>query len=166
MDIFDSDAYFGRQFPFKAKQNSMLRDAIAAVAARQIAQMISSQSFGARLGNLSSLSMDFDKPTKVDWYYKAANYYDAGIAYLRLHLQRCCAASSPSSVVAQSPAAPPLAAHPASEKYSTESASLSRTIYRTDAYSPSPGDAEDLLSAIAVFSLYESFNGYTGEWKQ
>ncbi len=70
----DRDAYFGRCFPHRAKSNLMLRAAVAAVAARQIAQMIENQVSTKILRTLSPVFKDVEELESVDWYYRAANY--------------------------------------------------------------------------------------------
>ncbi|KAH8888024.1 hypothetical protein GQ53DRAFT_826592 [Thozetella sp. PMI_491] len=157
MDIFDSDAYFSRHFPFKAKQNAMLRAGVAAVAAKQIAQMTDAQAFGAALRDLSPAFVTLDESASADWYYKAADYYDAGISILRLHLQRFCSTSSPASTVPHDPE---------EEQARVDTAGEPPNKRRRGSTSWAPPSLEDLLSGIAVFSLYESLNGYTSGWDQ
>jgi hypothetical protein len=149
MDIFDSDGYFARQLPFKAKQSSMLRAAVAALAAKQMTRAIDNRAPGIPSSHLSLSVEEMDRTRNVDWHYKAADYYDEGISYLRLYLHHFCSRSSPIGFTTLSPAnSTKRVESPLKRKHSSASSD------------------EDLLSAIAVFSIYESMNGRINEWKQ
>ncbi len=163
MDIFDSEAYFGRHFPFKAQGNLMLRAAVAAVAAKQIAQMIENQVTTTIMRTLSPVFKDVEELESIDWYYKAANYYDAGISFLRLYIQRHCDGASPPGPAPQST--------PSSSNDHREPDDMSAEVRPQDSGYQSPpvvppDPLEDLLSAIAVFSHYEALNGYAEGWRQ
>ena len=163
MDIFDSDAYFGRHFPFKAQGNLMLRAAVAAVAAKQIAQMIENEVTTTIMGTLSPVFKDVEELESIDWYYKAANYYDAGISFLRLYIQRHCDGAPPPRLTTQST---PSSSH---ERQEPDHMSSEDRPQHSECQSPpvfSPEPLEDLLSAIAVFSHYEALNGYAEGWRQ
>ena len=88
MDLFDLDTYFSRIVPLKAVQNVMLRSAMAAVAANQIGQMMANHSPLEDLQHLLPFVGEDGILQHTDWFYKAANYYDRGISYLRIFLQR------------------------------------------------------------------------------
>jgi len=85
MDLFDNEKHFGQLVPLKALRDALLKNSIAAVAAKQL---------GRVQGRKPFLSHQAQKPAimesikdGVDWYYKAANYYDKAIMYSRLYLQ-------------------------------------------------------------------------------
>src|SRR5262245_46295410 len=88
MDLFDLDTYFSRIVPLKAVQNVMLRSAMAAVAANQIGQLLAKGPSKEDLQHLLPLLGEEGVTQHTDWFYKAANYYDRGISYLRIFLQR------------------------------------------------------------------------------
>lgn len=159
MDIFDSDAYFGRHFPCKVKHSSMLRLAVAAVAAKQITRNIDRHDREKVLANISTIGPDSHSMKAINWHYKAADYYDEGISYLRLCLLRSSGSSSPCSSKG------PSTFSEASASPDTVRSEPPNKRRRRESYDVSFND-EELLSAIAVFSLYESMNGSVGEWKQ
>ncbi|RMZ85453.1 hypothetical protein DV737_g831, partial [Chaetothyriales sp. CBS 132003] len=153
MDILDIDGYFSRIMPLKATDNVMLRSALAAVAAKRIASV-----GGASEKDLLGRSIADQSPS--NWFYKAASYYDKAISHLRLHLHR----------LAQTPAQDASLARPEENKETdapfrrrTSSASdgeSGKMVKRRRTPSSHTWDAEldDLLSAISVFSLYESLD--------
>jgi hypothetical protein len=159
MDIFDSDAYFGRQFPFRVKHSSMLRLAVAAVAAKQITRNNDNHVREAMLPIPFTIAAELRSSKHINWHYKAADYYDEAISYLRLCLHRCSWSSSPTSNTS------PSTLLEASTSPSTSIIEPPNKRRRQESYSLSVND-EELLSVIAVFSLYESMNGNIGEWKQ
>ena len=124
MDLSDSDAYFTRIVPLKATHSVLLRSAIAAVAARNLAQTSHSR-HAARTSLHLPLETDFEVADDT-WFYSAASYYDRAINCLRLYLAKWTTSPEPS----QSPGA----------------------------NLPQPGgsDFDDIVSAMSMFSLYES----------
>lgn len=84
MDLFDQDKHFGNLVPLKALRDALLRNAIAAVSAKQL---------GRANGAKPTIGRQTQKPStmevieEVDWFYKAANYYDKAIAFSRIYLQ-------------------------------------------------------------------------------
>ena len=82
--------YFSRVAPLQAVRNVLLRSCIAAVASKQLGRIT------ANKGNWSLFQQQSPKPkilriypdiTHGEWFFKAANYYDKAISYLRIHLQ-------------------------------------------------------------------------------
>lgn len=86
MDLFDKDKHFAHLVPLKALRDALLRNAIAAVAAKQLGRVKGQKPF---VGNQSQrpahMEVLEDEPD-VNWYYKAANYYDKAIASSRTYL--------------------------------------------------------------------------------
>ena len=86
MDLFDKEEHFAHLVPLKALRDALLRNAIAAVAAKQL---------GRVKGNKPFLNSQCQKPAametlediEIDWFYKAANYYDKAITFSRVYLQ-------------------------------------------------------------------------------
>ncbi len=98
MDLFDQDKHFSNLVPLKALRDALLRNAIAAVAAKQLGRVKGTKSYvGVQSQKPSTMEVMHDVPVN-DWYYKAANYYDKAIAFSRLYLQSISGAlSSPPS---------------------------------------------------------------------
>lgn len=84
MDLFDRDEHFGSMVPLKALQDALLRNAIAAVSAKQLGRV---KSLKLYLGNQCQKPAMMEVLDEADWYYKAANYYDKAIAVSRTYLQ-------------------------------------------------------------------------------
>lgn len=171
MDLFDLDTYFSRVVPVKAVQNVMLRSAMAAVAANQIGQLMANKTPRDGLAHLIPIIGTEDGVTKPkDWFYKAANYYDRGISYLRIFLQRWL--NNPRNDLTG------LTGH--ASRYNTIKAlsdssatgadnrkvSTSNKRRRLLQERSSGGDMEALLAAISVLSLYETLDSSTDDWSQ
>ncbi len=84
MDLFDHDEHFGSLVPLKALRDALLRNAIAAVSAKQLGRIKSAKPF---VDNQNQKPAMMEVIDEVDWFYKAANYYDKAIAFSRLYLQ-------------------------------------------------------------------------------
>lgn len=87
MDLFDRDKHFGNLVPLKALRDALLRNAIAAVAAKQLARVKGSKPFMTNQSQQPSTMEVFEGNLDADWFYKAANYYDKAIAFSRVYLQ-------------------------------------------------------------------------------
>ncbi|KIX10452.1 uncharacterized protein Z518_01535 [Rhinocladiella mackenziei CBS 650.93] len=168
MDLFDLDTYFSRIVPLKAVQNGMLRSAMAAVAANQIGQLMANHSPVEDLQHLLPFIGDDAVLQHTDWFYKAANYYDRGISYLRIFLQRWL--NDPSNDGLTGHASRYNATTNLSESSNTSAAvgitspHKRRRIGRNQ--STDGADMEALVAAISVFSLYESLDNFTDDWSQ
>ena len=149
MDVFDLDAYFTRIIPLKASGNAMLRSAIAAVAAKRIAQTpkdLSGQDGVVSL--MAALSYDVASGHKsIDWFYQAASHYDRGLTHLRCSLQRWANRMQDTST---SPAA-------GDDVHLRDRAGASKR-RRLAPKRTEDTDLEDLLAAVSVLNLYESLD--------
>lgn len=171
MDLFDLDTYFSRIVPVKAVQNVMLRSAMAAVAANQIGQLLANKTSRDGLAHLLPIiGTEASATQPKDWFYKAANYYDRGISYLRIFLQRWL--NNPGNDLTS------LTEH--ASRYNTirtlsDSSATSNDNRKLSAPNKrrrilqeqsSGGDMEALLAAISVLSLYETLDSSTDDWSQ
>lgn len=87
MDLFDCDKHFGQLVPLKALRDALLKNAIAAVAAKQLGRVKGSKPFIGRQHQRPAMMEVIDDSSEIDWFYKAANYYDKAIMYSRMYLQ-------------------------------------------------------------------------------
>ncbi|GAB7362119.1 hypothetical protein MBLNU230_g2146t2 [Neophaeotheca triangularis] len=87
MDLFDIDQHFGHLVPLKALRDALLRNAVAAVAAKQLGRVKGNKPFCPSQRQRPASMETMDDIVHVDWFYKAANYYDKAIACSRLYLQ-------------------------------------------------------------------------------
>lgn len=87
MDLFDRDKHFANLVPLKALRDALLRNSIAAVSAKQLGLVKGSKPFMGNQCQKPATMEVIDGIPDVDWFYKAANYYDKAIACSRLYLQ-------------------------------------------------------------------------------
>lgn len=87
MDLFDCEKHFAQLVPLKALRDALLKNSIAAVAAKQLGRLRGNKPFVGRQSQKPATMEVINGGTSVDWYYKAANYYDKAIMYSRLYLQ-------------------------------------------------------------------------------
>lgn len=98
MDLFDRDKHFTHLVPLKALRDALLRNAIAAVAAKQLGRVKGNRPFTNQQAQKPSAMEVLEDNSGVDWFYKAANYYDKAIAFSRQYLQAVSGGlSNPSS---------------------------------------------------------------------
>lgn len=87
MDLFDCEKHFAQLVPLKALRDALLKNSIAAVAAKQLGRVRGSKPFLGRQSQRPATMEVIEDEAAVDWFYKAANYYDKAIMYSRLYLQ-------------------------------------------------------------------------------
>lgn len=87
MDLFNEDRHFEQLVPLKALRDALLRNAIAAVAAKQLGRVHGSRCNSTKQHQQPAMMESLDGDTQVNWFYKAANYYDKAIAFSRIYLQ-------------------------------------------------------------------------------
>lgn len=86
MDLFDKDEHFAHLVPLKALRDALLRNAIAAVAAKQLGRVKGSKPFIGKQCQKPAHMEIIEDEGGVNWFYKAANYYDKAIAFSRTYL--------------------------------------------------------------------------------
>lgn len=168
LDLFDLDTYFSRIVPVKAVQNVMLRSAMAAVAANQIGQLIANKAPPEDLAHLLPIIDSANVGMQpADWFYKAANYYDRGISYLRIFLQRWLNNPGNDLTGLTGHASRYHALRNMSDSTHDSHNSFSTPNKRRRLQEQSHGaDMEPLLAAISVLSLYETLDSSTDGWSQ
>ncbi len=166
MDLFDLDNYFSRIVPLKAVQNVMLRSAMAAVAANQIGQLLAKHSSKEDLQHLLPMMGEDGAMQHTDWFYKAANYYDRGISYLRIFLQRWLRDSGKDLTGHASRYNAARSLSDASNQETSVSVPPHKRRRVSRPQSSDAADMEALVAAISVFSLYESLDNPTDDWSQ
>ncbi|KAH8807588.1 hypothetical protein F5884DRAFT_343783 [Xylogone sp. PMI_703] len=145
MDLFDLDMYFSRFVPQQTARSLMLRSAVAAVSAKQIGCELQ-KPHASKVHHVFRNNYD---ATDASWFYKAASYYDKGISALRNYLHR-----SPHVLARMSGFHSSIGTNVLKGKTHTQVKAISEM------------EIEELMTAISVFSLYESLQGYTFEWSQ
>ncbi|KAK4501633.1 hypothetical protein PRZ48_007442 [Zasmidium cellare] len=137
MDLYDREKHFTHLVPLKALRDALLRNAIAAVAAKQLGRVKGQKPFSKQQSQKPSAMEVLDESADVDWFYKAANYYDKAIAFSRQYLQAVSGGLNTSD-----PPSP------------NTHAALSLA------------NSDDLLVAVSIFSLYESLDNTDTGWLQ
>lgn len=136
MDLFDKDRHFGHLVPLKALRDALLRNTVAAVAAKQLGRVKGHKPFVGDQCQKPAAMEVFGDAIEVDWFYKAANYYDKAIASSRIYLQAISGCLNGDAGGAPSQQATSLA------------------------------KSDDLLVAVSIFSLYESLDNREMGWLQ
>ncbi|PON28043.1 hypothetical protein TGAM01_v203180 [Trichoderma gamsii] len=155
LDVFDIERFFGHIVPIKAIRSPLLQNALAAIAAKQFGKtkretyMASHQTPGRSMLEL------YSNAAHVDWFYKAASFYDKAIGHMMRLLQTLRDGSPASSPGSTSSIDAGLGLHsavsPSFKRRRVEGSQGSHTI------------VDDLLSAISVFLLYESLDNRFAE---
>ena len=97
MDLFDNEQHFAHLVPLKALRDALLRNAIAAVAAKQLGRVKGSKPFVGNQCQKPATMEVIEDELGIDWFYKAANYYDKAIAFSRAYLQTLSGLGAPTS---------------------------------------------------------------------
>ncbi|KAJ6446594.1 N-terminal fungal transcription regulatory domain-containing protein [Purpureocillium lavendulum] len=170
LDIFDIEKFFGNVVPVRAVHSALLKNSLAAVAAKQFGSL--RKASGAHSPTQpssypphdqnhwrSTLDIHFDK-SGPEWFYKAASFYDKAIGQMMASLQTlrvCCSPGQPFP------------------NYAADAQNLLRARSENSGTSPleSPQRptscedvADDLLAAISVFLLYEALDNRQAEMMQ
>lgn len=148
LDVFDNERYFGGVVPVKAIHSILLKDALAAVAAKQFGhtQREVDQSVTSTR-NRSILDLRYDG-VQIDWLYEAAGYYDKAIRRMITSLEAFHEERSTKTGTSTPLAVTP---HP----------HLALANSPNSRQAPSQAAVEtvdDLLAAVSVFLLYESLD--------
>lgn len=144
MDMFDIDSYFARILPLRATPDALLQFSLAAVAAKQTARYIMTRYTAASSRYYDLLLAKHRNNNASEWFYKAASYYDRGITYLRVYLQRHAIMSrgnnASTNTTFPNHVVPPNITSPYADQNVPFSAS------------------QNLLSAISILSMYENLD--------
>jgi len=154
IDLFDLDAYFGRTVPLDAALDVLLQYALAAVAAKQTARYVMNGLPASADRSYASVLAVCGTSSANEWFYRAASYYDRGINRLRVQLQDITstvdsAMSTPEGFVRRSRSAP---------KPSSDTLASAAVSEHTRAPVSSKVHAENILSAVTIFSFYETLD--------
>ncbi|EXA31283.1 hypothetical protein FOVG_17407 [Fusarium oxysporum f. sp. pisi HDV247] len=80
LDVFDTERYFGYVVPVRACHSRLLRDSLAAVAAKQLANFNPGKETQHNRDSATlSATWDSDASLSVDWSFQAASFYDRAI---------------------------------------------------------------------------------------
>lgn len=158
LDVFDAERYFGHVVPIKALQSSLLTNSLAAIAAKQFAKT-SRENGNSSDSSLARLVLARDHPgSSIDWFYKAASFYDKAICQMLGLLQ------SLSDSDGRGSRSPTASRSIMDSRNNTPNSSASspqikrRRSEKKDALPNAATILDDLLAAVSVFLLYESLD--------
>lgn len=155
LDVFDIERFFGHIVPVKAIRSPLLQNALAAIAAKQFGKTKRETYMASHQAPGRSMLELYSNAAHIDWFYKAASFYDKAIGHMMRLLQTLRDGSPVSSPGSTSSADAGLSLH------SAVSPSFKRR--RVESSLGSHNIVDDLLSAISVFLLYESLDNRFAE---
>lgn len=85
LDVFDKDKYFGYMVPIRARRSRLLRDSVAAAAAKQLGNL--EQNLRRQHATSSTMRFATEDGLSVDWSFEAASFYDKAIRSMITGLQ-------------------------------------------------------------------------------
>lgn len=156
LDVFDIERFFGHIVPIKAIRSPLLQNALAAIAAKQFGKTKRETYSSNHQTPGRSLLEQYSDTAHIDWFYKAASFYDKAIGHM-MRLLQTLRDGSPSP----SPGTTPSSVDMPASLHSAVSPSFKRRRVSSDQGSHNVVD--DLLAAISVFLLYESLDNRFAE---
>lgn len=161
LDVFDIEKYFGHVVPVRARRSNLLSSSLAAIAAKQFAKTkrepLSGQS-AATTPSGSFLDQYYTDPN-VDWFYKAASFYDKAIVQMMSSLQSLrdgCLDTGLDQDSGLDTASPPFQEDTTMGQVGKAGSRTKRQ--RTDRARTPANVLDDLLAAVSIFLLYESLD--------
>ncbi|KAH0525253.1 hypothetical protein TsFJ059_007644 [Trichoderma semiorbis] len=156
LDVFDIERFFGHIVPIKAIRSPLLQNALAAIAAKQFGKTKRETYSTNHQTPGRSMLEQYSEVAHIDWFYKAASFYDKAIGHM-MRLLQTLRDGSPAS----SPGSTPSSMDLTLNLHSAVSPSFKRR--RTGSIQDSHNVVDDLLAAISVFLLYESLDNRFAE---
>nr|BBG74279.1 Zn(II)2Cys6 transcription factor [Alternaria alternata] len=157
MDLFDLSGYFASYVPVKARENSLLRYAAVACAAKALSCIQARKpAMEGSVMRQAGMEQYPDTPL-VDWKHKTAVYYDTAVSLLlhALNVEVDSAPSEPKYKLRRRNGDPTSACDGpgAKQRWISSNASL-------------VSSAEELLAATAILCFYEFLDTSTPEWEK
>ncbi|UKZ54816.1 hypothetical protein TrVGV298_008629 [Trichoderma virens] len=155
LDVFDIERFFGHIVPIKAIRSPLLQNALAAIAAKQFGKTKRETYSANHQTPGRSMLEQYSEVAHIDWFYKAASFYDKAIGHM-MRLLQTLRDGSPSP-----PPGTPSSMDLTLNLHSAVSPSFKRR--RIESSQSSHNVVDDLLAAISVFLLYESLDNRFAE---
>lgn len=161
LDVFDIEKYFGHVVPVRARRSNLLSSSLAAIAAKQFAKTKKELHPGHSAATTPSTSFldQFYTDPNVDWFYKAASFYDKAICQMMSSLQSLrdgCVDSGPDNDSGLDTASPPFSDDNMAGLDGNLASRIKRQ--RTEKNRTPANVLDDLLAAVSIFLLYESLD--------
>ncbi|KAI9663948.1 MAG: FACT complex subunit [Bathelium mastoideum] len=155
MDLFDLGTFFASYVPVKATTNPLLKFSAVAYAAKALGRVQGHKPpVGGVVTHQARMEL-FPDASKVDWYHKAAKYYDTAVSLLRQALTEDASASQSKSTNAESNWLSAISRD-------LEDSPLKQRRLSTSVSSRSNSD--ELLAATAILCVYEFLDASGAEW--
>lgn len=152
MDLFDTSAYFTRIVPRNSAFDTLLRLALKAVAAKQTACYAISHSHSRYSKLLDLILAEHPGDSADQWFYRAASYYDQGISRLRSRFQGLIDRyGSPNSRSVAGTVFSQVMPSTTPDTFSAGSIMQEKALTRE----------QNVLSAVSMFSFYETLDEYS-----
>ncbi|KAI9849671.1 MAG: hypothetical protein M1837_002796 [Sclerophora amabilis] len=154
MDVFDLGSYFASYVPVKALSTPLLKYAAIAYAAKQLGRVKGRKATVGGAHSKQATMEIYPGSGQVDWYYKAAQYYDKAISHLMEALQDDHAVSSPG------------APHQWQDPSTCEGSELERRKRRRISGNrfPSTANSDELLAGTVILCVYEFLDASGAAW--
>ncbi|KAF2142042.1 uncharacterized protein K452DRAFT_227477 [Aplosporella prunicola CBS 121167] len=152
MDLFDLGSYFGSYVPVKAHSNPVLKYAAAAYAAKGLGRIRGKRPIAGGNGIRRARTELYPNAHSVDWYHKAAEYYDHAVSLLRQALQEDSRGSAAPEGQWRGGDPPDRLGHAKRRSVSS--------------ISPSRCNSDELLAATAILCVYEFLDASGLEWSR
>jgi hypothetical protein len=159
LDLFDSGKYFTVYIPPKASRTPFIRYAAAAVAAKQLARLKGVKPLINPMFTNPATTEVYPNISRVDWLFKASNYYHQTLSLLRQTVARNLdgahsmdIAGSPIQIMCQDLGLDTGSLDDARSPGVTPAASVS-------------GSIDDILAASVILTVYDLLDTPGPEWE-
>lgn len=151
MDLFDLGTYFASYVPVKARENPLLKYAAVAYSAKSLARVQGRKPVvGGNVTRQARMEL-YPDANSVDWYHKAAQYYDTAVSLL-LQALKSDAIITPDSESDCEPG----------QHEGMEGSARKRR--RTSSNMAFKSNTDELLAASAILCVYEFLDASVPEW--
>jgi hypothetical protein len=147
MDLFDLGNYFAFHVPLRARRSPLLRYSAAAIAAKQLGR-VNGKKAAIGLCKWQASTEMYPNCDRTSWFYIAAKYYDKAISFLREALVDIGTKNGNIS-----PSMGP----------NESSSQMDRLMIQEQRHSE---QADDLLAATSILSVYEFMEASSVEWSR
>ncbi|KAF2270802.1 hypothetical protein CC78DRAFT_610863 [Lojkania enalia] len=152
MDLFDLGTYFSSYVPVKARENALLKYAAVAYSAKSLARVQGRKPIvGGNVTHQARMEL-YPETQSVDWYHKAAQYYDTAVSLL-LQALKNDAVITPEESESEG----------RQQSYSMVDGRGHKR-RRVSSNSTFKSNADEILAASAILCVYEFLDASVPEW--
>jgi hypothetical protein len=145
MDLYDLGNYFASYVPIKALKSPLLLYSAAAIAAKQLGRVKGNKAIVGGPCTRPAFTEVYPNCDQTNWFYIAAKYYEKAIAFLRDELANLRSPSSNRSSLVD------------------PCESTSKQLAQEQSHT---AQADDLLAATSILSVYEFMDDSNIEWSR